>query len=150
MTSRPWTNASPPLSLNHVSRRFCSAPFGALALILAAIGIYGVIAQSVVDRTHEIGIRMALGAHAGDVLRSVIMGGTGNGLAGIGLRPHGNACRWHIFSPGLLYEVPALDLATFLGASLVLMAVVLAACYIPARRAAQLDPMVALALGVRI
>jgi len=117
--------------------------FGALALILAAIGIYGVIAQSVIDRTHEIGIRMALGARPGAVLRSVIWEGLAMGLAGAGL---GLVATLPLvqFLASLLYGVPALDAATFLSASLILIVVVLAASYIPARKAAKLDPVAAL------
>jgi putative ABC transport system permease protein len=119
------------------------AAFGTLALILAAIGIYGVIAQSVVDRTHEIGIRMALGARPGAVLRSFIWEGLAMGLAGVALGLAATTPLAH-FVASLLYGVPALDAGTFLIASLVLMLVVLAASYVPARRAAQLDPVAAL------
>jgi putative ABC transport system permease protein len=117
--------------------------FAVLALALAAIGIYGVVAQSVVERTHEIGIRMALGAQPVEVMRSVLREGFAVGVAGIGLGLTGALGLANLLS-GLLYEVPAFDPATFFGASLVLMAAVLAACYIPARRASRLDPMVAL------
>jgi putative ABC transport system permease protein len=117
--------------------------FGALALILAAIGIYGVIAQSVIDRTHEIGIRMALGAHSGAVLRSVIWEGLAMGLAGAALGLAATLPLAHLLR-SLLYGVSALDIGTFLSASLVLMVVVLAASYVPARRAAKLDPVAAL------
>jgi putative ABC transport system permease protein len=117
--------------------------FGALALILAAIGIYGVIAQSVIDRTHEIGIRMALGARPEAVLRSVIWEGLAMGLAGTAIGLAATLPLVNLLA-SLLYGVPALDAATFLSASLVLMLVVLAASYIPACRAAKLDPMAAL------
>jgi putative ABC transport system permease protein len=119
------------------------AAFGALALVLAAIGIYGVIAQSVIDRTHEIGIRMALGARPGAVLRSVVWEGLAMGIAGAGLGLAATLPLVHLLA-SLLYGVPALDAGTFLSASLVLMMVVLAASYIPARRAARLDPVAAL------
>jgi putative ABC transport system permease protein len=119
------------------------AAFSALALILAAIGIYGVIAQSVVDRTHEIGIRMALGARSGSVLRSVIWEGLAMGLAGTGLGLAASLPLAHLLA-SLLYGVPALDAGTFVSASLVLMVVVLAASYLPAHRAANLDPVAAL------
>ena len=117
--------------------------FGALALILAAIGIYGVIAQSVIDRTHEIGIRLALGASSGAVLRSVLWEGWAMGLAGIGLGLAAMLPLARLLSSSL-YQVPAVDAATFFSASLVLLAVVLSASYVPARRAAKLDPMAAL------
>ncbi len=117
--------------------------FGALALILAAIGIYGVIAQSVIDRTHEIGIRMALGARPKAVLRSAIWEGLAMGLAGTAIGLAATLPLVNLLA-SLLYGVPALDAATFLSASVVLMLVVLAASYMPARRAAKLDPMAAL------
>ena len=117
--------------------------FAALAVALAAIGIYGVIAQSVVQRTHEIGIRMALGAQPASVLQLVLREGLVVGFAGLALGLAATLAVVRLLS-GLLYEVPAFDPATFLGASVLLMAVVLAACYIPARRAARLDPMIAL------
>jgi predicted permease len=117
--------------------------FAALAVALAAIGIYGVIAQSVAQRTQEIGIRMALGAQPSSVLRLVLREGLLVGLAGLALGLVATLAVVRLLS-GLLYDVPAFDPATFMGASTLLMAVVLAACYIPARRAARLDPMVAL------
>jgi putative ABC transport system permease protein len=117
--------------------------FAALAVALAAIGIYGVIAQSVAQRTHEIGIRMALGAQPASVLKLVLREGLVVGLAGLALGLAATLAAVRLLS-GLLYEVPAFDPATFLVASVLLLAVVLAACYIPARRAAGLDPMIAL------
>jgi putative ABC transport system permease protein len=117
--------------------------FAALAVALAAIGIYGVIAQSVAQRTHEIGIRIALGAQPASVLKLVLREGLIVGIAGLALGLAATLAVVRLLS-GLLYEVPAFDPATFLGASVLLMAVVLAACYIPARRAARLDPMIAL------
>jgi putative ABC transport system permease protein len=117
--------------------------FATLAVALAAIGIYGVIAQSVAQRTHEIGIRMALGAQPASVLKMVLREGLIVGIAGLALGLAATMAVVRLLS-GLLYEVPAFDPATFLGASVLLMAVVLAACYIPARRAARLDPMIAL------
>ena len=112
-------------------------------MALAAIGIYGVIAQSVVQRTHEIGIRMALGAQPASVLQLVLREGLVVGFVGLALGLAATLAVVRLLS-GLLYEVPAFDPATFLAASVLLMAVVLAACYIPARRAARLDPMIAL------
>ena len=117
--------------------------FAALALSLAAIGIYGVIAHSVAQRTHEIGIRMALGARAASVLKLVLREGLIVGLAGIVVGLAATLALVRLLS-GLLYDVPPFDPATFLGASLLLMAVVLAACYIPACRASRLDPIIAL------
>jgi putative ABC transport system permease protein len=117
--------------------------FAALAVTLAAIGIYGVIAHSVAQRTHEIGIRMALGAQPASVLRLILREGLILGIAGIALGLAATLAVVRLLY-GLLYEVPAFDPATFLGASVLVMAVVLAACYIPARRAARLDPTIAL------
>jgi putative ABC transport system permease protein len=117
--------------------------FGVMALLLSAIGIYGVISYAVAQRTHEIGIRMALGAHRGDVLRSVIgkgmllaLGSTFAGLAVAALLPK-------LFAATLQgFRVHSLPI--FVCVPLVLLLVVLAAIYIPARRAARVDPMVAL------
>jgi len=117
--------------------------FAVLALLLAAIGIYGVIAYSVRQRTHELGIRMALGAQARDVLQLVIGQGLRLTFVGIviGLAGTFALTRW---METLLFGVPPTDKATF-GAVAVLLAVVaLVACWIPARRAAKVDPMVAL------
>jgi len=117
--------------------------FGAMALILAAIGVYSVIAQSVTDRTHEIGVRLALGAPSGAVLRSVLWEGLGMGIAGIGLGLASTLSLTRVLS-SLLYEIPARDPGTFLSAALILMAVVLLASCVPAYRAARLDPITAL------
>ena len=105
--------------------------------------MFGVIAQSVAQRTHEIGIRRALGAQPASVLKLVLREGLIVGIAGLALGLAATLATVRLLS-GLLYEVPVFDPATFLVASLLLMAVVLAACYIPARRAARLDPMIAL------
>jgi predicted permease len=117
--------------------------FGLLALALAAIGIFGVMAYAVTQRTREIGIRMALGAQAGGIFKLVV--GQGLKLTGLGMGI-GLACALagtRLMS-GLLYGVSALDVVTFAGVSLLLALVALLACYIPARRAMKVDPMLAL------
>ncbi len=117
--------------------------FGAVALVLAAVGLYGVIAYSVAHRTREIGIRMALGAQAGDVLKLVMReGGT---LIAVGLSI-GMAAAWGAtrLIAGHLYGVSPTDPLTFAAIALLLIIVTLLACWIPARRATKVDPMIAL------
>jgi putative ABC transport system permease protein len=117
--------------------------FGTLALVLASIGIYGVISYSVTQRTHEIGVRMALGAARADVLRMVL--GHGVKIAGMGVAI-GLAASFGLtrLIVKLLYSVSAADPATFAGMGLVLLLVAMLACYIPARRTLRVDPMTAL------
>jgi predicted permease len=122
---------------------FLVALFAGLALTLAAIGIYGVISYAVSQRTREFGLRMALGAQAGDVRRLVLRQGVKLALAGVALGLVGALALGRVMW-SLLYEVRAADPATFAAVSVVAISVAALACYLPARRATAVDPANAL------
>jgi len=119
------------------------AAFALLSLVLASVGIYGVISCSVSRRTHEIGVRMALGAEKRDVMKMVVGQGLKLALIGVAIGIAG-ALALTRFLSSLLYGVKPTDPLTFIAVSIILITVALLACYIPARRAAKVDPMVAL------
>ncbi|HYA64587.1 MAG TPA: ABC transporter permease [Candidatus Sulfotelmatobacter sp.] len=127
-------------------RRFSMLLFGsfaALALLLSSIGIYGVVSYLVGQRTHEIGIRIALGARRWEVLRLILFHGAKLAATGILIGLAASVGLTHFMST-MLFGVSATDPLTFLGVAIVLAAVALTACYVPARRATRVDPVVAL------
>jgi predicted permease len=134
------------ISESLAARRFAMILLGAfavLALVLASVGIYGVVAYIMGQRTHEIGIRMALGAQRDDVLRLVVWQGARLALMGVGIGIAGALALTRLMTK-LLYGVSATDPLTFAGLALILTLVAIAACCLPARRAMRVDPVVAL------
>jgi putative ABC transport system permease protein len=117
--------------------------FAAIALILAVVGIYGVMSYSVTQRTHEIGIRMAIGAQPSDVFRMVLSQGMTLAVIGVALGLIG-AYGLTRFMTTMLFDVQPTDPATFVVIAVLLVAVALAACYLPGRRATKVEPVVSL------
>ncbi len=119
------------------------ALFAALALVLACVGLYGVISYAVARRTHEIGVRMALGAQPGDVLRLVLRQGMTLTFAGLVFGIAGALAVTRVMTD-LLFGVTATDAVTFISVGALLIVVAFLACYVPARRATKVDPLIAL------
>jgi putative ABC transport system permease protein len=136
------TLAAQSVGLRRVSTLLL-AGFATLALVLAAVGIYGVMAYSVAQRTHEIGTRMALGAQPMDVLRLVLGQGARLTVFGVIVGVF-TALVLTRFMASILFGVSPRDPLTFAGVAILLIFIALTACYIPARRAMHLDPMAAL------
>ena len=124
-------------------RRLLLAGFAAIALTLALVGIYGLISFGVTQRTRELGVRVALGAQRTDIVGMVLREGMLLTIAGVALGLAGALAASRLLE-GMLYDVPATDPATFVGVSLLLVVTAAIANYLPARRAAKVDPAIAL------
>lgn len=150
--------AAPTLSLNEIRTmdevvntqlrgdRFSMVLLGGfafLALLLSALGIYGVMAFAVAQRTHEIGIRLALGAQKSEVVALIVRGGMKLALAGTGLGLIGVYALGRLIHSNL-YDVGSIDYLSFAIVAVLLLAVACIACWLPARRSAKVDPMIAL------
>jgi putative ABC transport system permease protein len=134
------------LAESYAPRRFQAwlfGIFGALALVIATVGIYGVISYAVSQRTHEIGIRMALGAQASDVLRMVVWRGMSLTLVGVAIGLAVALALTRVIK-SLLFNMSATDPVTFALVALLLVVIAMIASYIPARRATKVDPLIAL------
>jgi putative ABC transport system permease protein len=142
----PLTTMDQVVSRSIAGQRFNAlliGAFGALALGLSVVGVFGVINYSVAQRTHEIGVRIALGANRGDIFKIIIGQGMRLAFLGVGIGLLGAFALTRMLAD-LLYQVSTLDAATFVLVPLLLGGVTLLACYLPARRAAKVDPLVAL------
>jgi putative ABC transport system permease protein len=146
----PARSVEEMFSASQARRRFSASLlslFALVALVLAAIGIYGVVAYSVAQRTQEIGIRLALGAQRLDVLKLIIARGVSPAFVGIALGLAGAFALARLMTSltkGLLFEVRATDPVTFAAIAVLLVGVATLACYLPARRATKVDPLIAL------
>src|SRR4029453_14294681 len=117
------------------------AAFAAIALVLAAVGLYGVVSYSGSQRTQEIGLRMAIGAQRRDVLRMVVGGGMKLAMIGAVIGVAGALALSNVVAT-MLFEVPPFDPASYSATAVILLTVAMLACYVPARRAMRVDPIV--------